>query len=1003
MDHGEACRVLADFGLGEAIDPRSWHWEIDVKTGLFKHRKGNAEAEHISEVRKKLSEDERGRLDEALATIAHTWENANNEEVRRAASAIHKLLQGEEHTPKGFSVYDPPIEEYTNASADTLGYPDDVKFAERRGGLLQSCREAVNYRLHKGKEDFSNYYITRTVAIYYADGKEYCIAFDDDPHDNILLTNDYAAKVPRARVQHAIERAQHTGRTITVAEGDRDSLATARCIIGDHAERYDRFLQKHRNRELKTWLLKDTSLRNLSQSTVVCRRVGLGFGFNYDLIFADILHDDGHARGVQKISIGNGGHIYYVSVILNKRFRGKYSVSSIDNHIAKAAGHLSKDHRRLFLALAGQIQSPDRLEQELTTLSEACNTAEFTEEQIPYILEVEEAYEVPTQTIQEFLEYMQHCFESFKGAEKENFGDLCRISWIEQYKNVFADFLLPVTKSQGPASFLCFRQYNEIHKKSLGLQTQDDIDLLRDITTKAGYKAADFLEHILMAGLKEHIIETPISRERDILLSFLENSPAYLIELYERYTQLYLSDYPEKIQRMEELFKNVHRIKKQLREGIIDPNADLDLIVGILHSMFSPEMTVPRESYKQFIQQRGDRQKDIPPALNRLMEKTVKMSKGVYKLKKGTTLQTEAWQQLTQIVQEDKERTMQPTHLGIAMLKATAENTIQQERKQYLAELYAYSKENGESLPSFASDFETLMKYKEFIGDRLNDLISTVLIAALQEHPEKYRQYAGQLENNRGYQGLAKTLAGLWHANIPQDKKLERIKSILEHNNILAEEIDWQPGWQAPDILSWLESQEHKIVKKGLVAKLKHALTGGEYERMQEEMKKFKFNKEGRSTGGQKFTFTLSKRHAHAIAMFNMGICVAPDDKLWNSPDMWQLIIFDKNNNAMGGTIYRTIEEQNKRYLVLSIQPSGNLLNRTSATQVYDKIIQYSRLMKKLLKYNGILIPTSSAIHSNRGSIQQEIAGREYPKIQLHSHQFSYDPYSYSYKEFYVI
>ena len=115
------------------------------------------------------------------------------------------------------------------------------------------------------------------------------------------------------------------------------------------------------------------------------------------------------------------------------------------------------------------------------------------------------------------------------------------------------------------------------------------------------------------------------------------------------------------------------------------------------------------------------------------------------------------------------------------------------------------------------------------------------------------------------------------------------------------------------------------------------------------------------------------------------------------------MIIFDEDKNANGGVIFRTIEEEGKKYLVLSIQPNSSILSYCSPETVYEKILQYSEMMRKLLKYDSILIPTSTTIHSNRSSMQTEIAKGNYRKISLKkSYDFSYAPYAYSYSEFYA-
>ena len=137
--------------------------------------------------------------------------------------------------------------------------------------------------------------------------------------------------------------------------------------------------------------------------------------------------------------------------------------------------------------------------------------------------------------------------------------------------------------------------------------------------------------------------------------------------------------------------------------------------------------------------------------------------------------------------------------------------------------------------------------------------------------------------------------------------------------------------------------------------------------------------------------------------MFNFGVCVAADDKLWNMADFWQMIIFDEEDNACGGVIYRTIVEEGKAYLIASIQPSSSILSSVSPEGLYSKIIQFSTLMMKKLKYYNLLIPKNSSIHSNRGSMQSIIATANYPLIKLkNTYEFSYHPYHYTYNEFYI-
>ena len=91
-------------------------------------------------------------------------------------------------------------------------------------------------------------------------------------------------------------------------------------------------------------------------------------------------------------------------------------------------------------------------------------------------------------------------------------------------------------------------------------------------------------------------------------------------------------------------------------------------------------------------------------------------------------------------------------------------------------------------------------------------------------------------------------------------------------------------------------------------------------------------------------------------------------------------------------------------YLVLSINPNSKILNDVSPVHLYDTIIDYAGKIVKKLNLGGVLIPISSKIHSNRGSIQSIISAKNYPKKNFSiEYEFSYSPYAYSYSEFFVV
>lgn len=596
-------------------------------------------------------------------------------------------------------------------------------------------------------------------------------------------------------------------------------------------------------------------------------------------------------------------------------------------------------------------------------------------------------------------ESMKHC----KGVEVQVANSIVEL--VELVKKfgigLFDDLLIPVAEAQTVASFLVFNSFREINGiNDDALKTKDDLEILKFICIKKTTKANDILRHIIIKGINNWVIKVPLSKEAEIIKAFLAQSPAYLIELYNVFKSIYLGELKDKNIRYENLFKDVKQLKKDIITGSLTKDYEENMVLGVLYAVFAPEATIDRDFYKRSIQGRQDRQSDIPPVLDSLSGVKVRISKGSHMFK--GELDTSSWNNLIEAVNEVNRDRMKivPEQLGINLLLEFRNGSLRKKQKEYLKSIYAFDAGNGNSLPDFNTHYETLMKYKEFVGDRLkNNLIFSLLSKAQEAYPEKFSQMVNS--STKDYRRLAKTLEGLWKSNAAD--KESRIKSILEKNGFFVESINWASGAGANEINAWLGSLQSNVIDKSFVQKVFNELYGEHYEGMQKEMDKFEFKREGKSLFGKPFRFVLSKRKMHSVAMFNMGVCVAPDDKMWNSEDMWQMIIFDEEDNACGGVIYRTITEDGKSYLVASIQPSTSILSSVSPEQTYKKIMQFSMLMVKKLRYQNLLIPSSSTIHSNRGSMQSIISSMNYPTISLkNTYEFSYSPYKYSYNGFFI-
>ncbi len=142
--------------------------------------------------------------------------------------------------------------EFTENSADELTIPQAVKFADEKGAILQSALEAAVFM---SEADKSRIYmpkkqITRTIALFYTDGKRAYVAFDDthtpSKIDNLLLSRyeeGYAINklyhfwvLPKSdfNISHILRDAKENNRIAEIGLGDGHSVE--RCYIGKSYE-----------------------------------------------------------------------------------------------------------------------------------------------------------------------------------------------------------------------------------------------------------------------------------------------------------------------------------------------------------------------------------------------------------------------------------------------------------------------------------------------------------------------------------------------------------------------------------------------------------------------------------------------------------------------------------------------------------------------------------------------------------------------------------------------
>ena len=149
------------------------------------------------------------------------------------------------------------------------------------------------------------------------------------------------------------------------------------------------------------------------------------------------------------------------------------------------------------------------------------------------------------------------------GAENETYDSLNSLKRLfDKFGlELFDSLIFPTLKRQKVAAFLCFHQYGKL---TGSIQGEEDFKLLITILSKRGYKAADFLNHILFKGTRKGVIATPLSLEKKYLIAFMKDSPVDLLSVYISFKKIMSSDDPQKVEQVELLFKEVKDIKKDI-------------------------------------------------------------------------------------------------------------------------------------------------------------------------------------------------------------------------------------------------------------------------------------------------------------------------------------------------------------------------------------------------------------------------------------------------------
>ena len=528
------------------------------------------------------------------------------------------------------------------------------------------------------------------------------------------------------------------------------------------------------------------------------------------------------------------------------------------------------------------------------------------------------------------------------------------------------------------------------------------------------------------------------------IVDFLERFPP-MRELYEKYQEILENDSFSEIDQRREIKKmeeKVHEYIQKIREGACsDEDAQDPIFIAMLYKIFPPALTLSREGYQRIILQRHDRHSDLPVGFKELNDdleaRRFMLSKGAWVLKPGEAIDLGVWEKAKKKIFPVELESNEPlTEVGIIdlgkeLLMAMRMKTMSDQKQAHFLKMLGrlYREANQVTLADVFSRREVQSLWSEFLEDGLRDVIDVSLRSFEKKDQTQYQNLIKEISGRAIGEGkvrqLMNMLKGMAKSGISSERANEEVKKLLSRE--LGFELEgnlYGELWRyiAEQGLELVPEQEERVVKaceeylRSMLQKveqqqagkvslqIRDRLVGKEIELMRSELQKYRYEEGASTEETPVYEFEISKRRAHGVAGFNMGVCVVPDQELWAKEGFSNVIIWNKDHIALGGMHFEVFQEGEKIFLSLpGINPSQTIIGDTEPSKLLAKMMAFAHKAAVMINADAVLIPMLPEIHSNRVQMQQVIKAMEYPTIMLKApHEFSYSPHAYSWQDAYV-
>jgi hypothetical protein len=591
------------------------------------------------------------------------------------------------------------------------------------------------------------------------------------------------------------------------------------------------------------------------------------------------------------------------------------------------------------------------------------------------------------------------------------------LRWPEAWSRLLVPTLRTHRRHSGPvlSALSWLRERN--------LVTPADLDVLRELITQAGVRAADLLLNLIRPALHLGIVKE-LSAERELLRRYLREISFPDAMLYARFRDIQRdtgASEAEKRARGQALREEIEALQQALRQGALSPEQETSPLLGVaLSHLFPPSLHATGADYVRLYQRMPDRPEDLErwDVEPELRKRRYALAHGSWQLRESAALNPAPWEFVLGVLREPPPAGEEAASvLGWELLRTWTEGRLGREatQRELLGKMFARMKRGGLLLPAEARTAEQLRVLQELLSDQLRDLVEEVLLAAREEDSGRFHRLVEDklAPPARVGPGLIKavqqTVEALQAGTLSHEEAAARLARQLyafeaEAPALLGALMSTRSPAERGAVLMRLRPRRVELEPGKEVHRLHADLVGQRVQEMQRELygsgEQPGALEYRASSGSLALEFELTKRKAHAAVGLCEGVCVASDVELWQRPEFLQCIFWDEQGIARGGMHLLIVEEQGQRYLTLpGINPSMWLLARVEPSLLLDAVVDYGWRLARQLGLKALWVPASPGIHSNRRALREELTRRAWPLRRTLPHPFSTEPYAYTFDQ----